>query len=655
MKNWDKILDDFARKCKGGAPDMTNPRHLALLRESLLKFGWKENATNEFIGNLRNGEEKYVGIDEYRVYLKPGEKAPEGVEVQTSTHKKKYYEKTPGSKNKKDDKKGDKKAEEETITQSKKQNKEVLDKISKEKDPKKKEALKAEYIANQLDNMLKVSSIEKGAGRYNMSREDVEVYRKYLDKIMADPENEPKQSIDKIKEERKRKYGEITDNDIDNFIEDLEGSSKSGSEKSDEYDPEVVAGIKAKVRGKGGPGSSYTTGPTGAERYRNVIRAYLETGGISPITGEGVPFSECQLDHIISLDNWDNPDKPGDGPHNWMFMEERFNQYKGKKTNEDIRADLEEDHYLTDAEIANGIESDVVSKALKDEDRKFWKKKFKDVKGSDNPREVGLTINRILGIKMGEDKEGNEIKIIKGPPPAMTKPQLDNFIYGWNLANPDNELSRYETQKIVHKTKKNPDGIPLEYARGEGKSNPVKPVEGDTSTYGLSVGDKKTVTQNTSTAYTKLSDKEKYEASLKAFKDNRASGGRGKNKEQFIEMIVKKKLASDSTEIDKVFADMILKHRTGQLDRTNAIKDKVKAAQDLPGSGERKRKIVSKSLSEWDKKNIEPGGKNDKKKPFIKDSTQRKKSPDWQEWKRLRDIHEYEQWTKLAPIPKLKK
>lgn len=53
MNDWDKILDDFARKCKGGAPDMTNPRHLALLRESLIKFGWKENATNEFIGNLR--------------------------------------------------------------------------------------------------------------------------------------------------------------------------------------------------------------------------------------------------------------------------------------------------------------------------------------------------------------------------------------------------------------------------------------------------------------------------------------------------------------------------------------------------------------------------------------------------------------------------
>ena len=58
MNDWDKILDDFARKCKGGAPDMTNPRHLALLRESLLKFGWNENATNEFVGNLRETKDK---------------------------------------------------------------------------------------------------------------------------------------------------------------------------------------------------------------------------------------------------------------------------------------------------------------------------------------------------------------------------------------------------------------------------------------------------------------------------------------------------------------------------------------------------------------------------------------------------------------------
>ena len=57
MKNWDKILKDFSHKCKGGAPDLKNPTHLQFLRESLIKFGWKEFATNEFIGNLREGED----------------------------------------------------------------------------------------------------------------------------------------------------------------------------------------------------------------------------------------------------------------------------------------------------------------------------------------------------------------------------------------------------------------------------------------------------------------------------------------------------------------------------------------------------------------------------------------------------------------------
>ena len=60
MKNWDKILKDFSHKCKGGAPDFTNSTHLQFLRESLIKFGWKENATNEFIGNIREGEDKKV-------------------------------------------------------------------------------------------------------------------------------------------------------------------------------------------------------------------------------------------------------------------------------------------------------------------------------------------------------------------------------------------------------------------------------------------------------------------------------------------------------------------------------------------------------------------------------------------------------------------
>jgi len=144
-----------------------------------------------------------------------------------------------------------------------------------------------------------------------------------------------------------------------------------------------------------------------------------------------------------------------------------------------------------------------------------------------------------------------------------------------------------------------------------------------------------------------------YEASLKAFKDNRASGGRSKSKEQFIEMIKDEGLATDTTVMDEDFAGMILKHRTGQLKRDKAIKAKVKDAKDEPGSMENKKKVVTKHLKEWDKNNIEPGGKNDKK--HIKDAKKRKKSPDWQEWKKQRDIQEYEQWKQFSSTSKGKK
>ena len=98
MNDWDKILEDFARKCKGGAPDMTNPRHLALLRESLLKFGWNENATNEFVGNLRESEEIVTeGTNKRLSYDKVGKKLAKikSIEQQGTVDEKVYGDITP--------------------------------------------------------------------------------------------------------------------------------------------------------------------------------------------------------------------------------------------------------------------------------------------------------------------------------------------------------------------------------------------------------------------------------------------------------------------------------------------------------------------------------------------------------------------------------
>ena len=593
MKNpIDNILTEWAYRVHDGMPDPKNQYHLVQLQESMKYLKVESEVIDMVMNHLYEAKpHKYIkktGSKGNYVYTYPSDGAGR------QKGKEEPKKDVKGS----EEKGGDKKS----VEVQAKVNKEVLDKISKEKDPKKKEALKAEYIANQLDSMLRVSSIDSGAGRYDMSREDVIAYRKYLTKIMGNPD-EPGKTIDNIKEERRKKYGEITDEDIINFIESLEFTSKSG-------DPDLVTNIKTKIKGKGGPGSTYTTGEKGAERYINVIRAYLETGGISPITGQHVPFSECQLDHIVSLGN-----QGKDVPDNWMFMEERFNQYKGKKTDEDIRADLERDFYLTDAEIAAGEESTEVSNALKAEDRAFWKKKFEKSKGSDNPREIGVTINQLN---------------------KMNKTELGNFIYGWNLANPDNELSRYETQKIDFGGKR------LDYARGEGNANPVQPKEDDKGTWGLVVKDTKDKDGKLVKTVSKDPNINTYEDALKAYKDNRASGGREKSKEQFIEMIVEEKLASDSTEMDELFADKIQEHRTGQLKRDKAIKAKVKDAKDSPGSMEQKKKIVTNSLKDWEK---EKGNQEPHKDVPSKN---RKKTPAWQAWKKDRDTYEYKQWVKFA-------
>ena len=49
MNYWDKILEGFSFKSKGGAPDFTNPNDRLLLRMELFKKGWSEKAVNEFL------------------------------------------------------------------------------------------------------------------------------------------------------------------------------------------------------------------------------------------------------------------------------------------------------------------------------------------------------------------------------------------------------------------------------------------------------------------------------------------------------------------------------------------------------------------------------------------------------------------------------
>ena len=49
MNYWEKLIEGFSFKSKGGAPDFTNPNDRLLLRMELMKKGWTDEAVNEFL------------------------------------------------------------------------------------------------------------------------------------------------------------------------------------------------------------------------------------------------------------------------------------------------------------------------------------------------------------------------------------------------------------------------------------------------------------------------------------------------------------------------------------------------------------------------------------------------------------------------------
>ena len=56
MNYWEKLLEGFSFKSKGGAPDFTNPNDRMLLRMELLKRGWNKGAVNELLHRLTEQE-----------------------------------------------------------------------------------------------------------------------------------------------------------------------------------------------------------------------------------------------------------------------------------------------------------------------------------------------------------------------------------------------------------------------------------------------------------------------------------------------------------------------------------------------------------------------------------------------------------------------
>ena len=139
----------------------------------------------------------------------------------------------------------------------------------------------------------------KGAGKYDLSRDDMQTYLSYMDG------NKPTIPSHDISEE-----------DIDQVINEIKQITGKGSEFS-----RFINSVKR----KGAPPANLQS----VARARSVLQHYLSTGGISAITGERIPFSDAQLDHRVSLTNGGV-----DSPNNWEWVEARFNQFKREFTDD---------------------------------------------------------------------------------------------------------------------------------------------------------------------------------------------------------------------------------------------------------------------------------------------------------------------------------
>jgi hypothetical protein len=530
MNNWNIILKDFAYKCGKDGPDMTNSNHLAWLRESLLKFGWKENTTNEFVGNLREAACK-VGQNPEDTGCEPA---------------------SGGSGKDKKDKK-DKKEVKHSL------------KTDTERDKKLHEV--AELFID--DDAEKV----KGSGRFRMSKEDVKKYREWL---KLSPEQR-RAKIDKIKADQEEKLGgPVTEEDVDKTIEELKIKlrkpkidPKTGKQAVDKkgnlrWDNSDYNALVSSIKKKGDPPPENSKGDRGNQRFRDVVRYYLETGGVSPITGQVVPFHDSQLDHIVSLDNGGE-----DGPGNWMGMESRFNQFKGKLTDPEVERKLIEKGLMTVNEINKETSEQEFDQWKNEAEVAYWETQFE----SGNPANIS------------QEKIDN-----------MSAEELDNFVKAWNNHVGEGDpryIPRYGTRKTEVKGSEKP----LAMSRG----GDVKPDKNNPDSWGLHKGGDGTMSEPTL-----KDDPDGYKKALAIYEKSRQSGG-AKITSGEVRDNIKGRLSGDDSPFEGPIPDASEEERMDEvmeaiqgekIDRKreiDALNDKIK---ENPKSSSAAKKRINKELKD---------------------------------------------------------
>jgi hypothetical protein len=410
MNDWDKILDDFARKCKGGAPDMTNPNHLALLRESLLKFGWNENATNEFIGNLREGKEivtednsgvffGYTKKNKKRYFPDAGKlaaaikrgsvtPAPAGGVAKTADEKEKRSDviRKEIEKNQKIDAKLSKDVKSHIDPKQRIQSLTIQaewDLDGKEED-KAKESLMGlmEYLeegGDVTDNQLRLMTLawlsgrrtNAGFGKNMQTQHERDAVIKHNKQNLLDMYDDaiPEKVAEGVKKARPKTVSEDTVNKSyaalpKKLREALERKGKvagknsknhflgyireDGSITTDRNDPNIKKDANGKPEVKrGGLGS--------VGRGKMIWRIFLEQGGIDAYTGQPLQIESMDLEHVVGFENDDNGIPTDDDYKN---REHEQNQVLTSSAVNQTKKDMSMEDYIKSVEEKEGGRDD---------------------------------------------------------------------------------------------------------------------------------------------------------------------------------------------------------------------------------------------------------------------------------------------------------
>tara|TARA_R110002020_G_scaffold11154_2_gene42302 strand:+ start:26 stop:1573 length:1548 start_codon:yes stop_codon:yes gene_type:complete len=483
----DKILEEWSYRVNDGMPNPKNPLHLVHLQETLNELRLPKKVSEKLLQNLRQIKEDDIvkNKDSGNTYA-----------VQQHNPDTQDLVKKDASK---DDIENIKKDKEEPKKDTNTSDKITPKQIKKEKN-------KKEYLNKIADLFIGANSEEKGHGRFRLSKEDVKQYQEHLAKSTEQLLKEQKNR----EQEREKKYGKITPEDTEDVLEIIKSKVDSKQWNS----------LKSRIKKKGDPPGEYSKGERGAERVNLVIQHYLMTGGVSSITGKSVPFSDSQLDHVISLDNGGV-----DGPENWEWMESRFNQFKGKRTEPEVIKALKEKGIRTDAEWLLEASEDELKNFEGESAAAYWNTIFANTDDDGNHGLGNLTIEKIDNMKSSE---------------------LNDLAKGWGRFVSERDprfIPRYGTRKTEI------DGKRLPYSRG----GDVKPDKNNPNSWGVST-DNMGLTWSEPTL---KDDADGYEKALAIYEKSRASGGAKITTPEVREMI-KVKITnipskSESDEIDVIF------------------------------------------------------------------------------------------------------